>query len=83
MTEFLERPDLLTLLILTPLVGALILLFVPGRRVNVHRWGALVISLVAFTISLLVAVPLSWLLFATMVERRRAPAAARSGSSSR
>jgi NADH-quinone oxidoreductase subunit M len=55
MTEFLERPDLLTLLIFTPLIGALILLLVPGRRVNVHRWGAFVISLVAVALSLLVA----------------------------
>ncbi len=55
MTDFLERPDLLTLLILTPLIGALILLFVPGRREDIHRWGAFAISLVAVGISLLIA----------------------------
>ena len=55
MTDFLERPDLLTLLILTPLIGALILLFVPGRREDIHRWGAFAISLVALGISLLIA----------------------------
>jgi NADH-quinone oxidoreductase subunit M len=54
--EFLDRLDWLTLLIFTPLVGALILLFVPGRREDIHRWGAFGISLVAFVISLLVAV---------------------------
>ncbi|MEX1295793.1 MAG: NADH-quinone oxidoreductase subunit M [Candidatus Limnocylindrales bacterium] len=54
--ELFDRLDWLTLLILTPLVGALILLLVPGRRVEVHRWGALAISLVAFALSLLVAV---------------------------
>ncbi len=51
----LGRLDLLSLLIFTPLVGALILLFVPNRRVDIHRWGAFAISLVAFAISLLVA----------------------------
>ena len=56
MADFLTRIDLLTLLIFTPLVGALILLFVPSRRVDIHRWGAFAISLVAFAISLLVAV---------------------------
>jgi NADH-quinone oxidoreductase subunit M len=56
MADFLARPDLLSFLIFTPLIGALILLFVPGRHVNAHRWGALGISLVAFAISLLVAV---------------------------
>jgi NADH-quinone oxidoreductase subunit M len=48
--------DLLSLLIFTPLVGALILLLVPGDRVRVHRWGAFIVSLVAFAFSLLVAV---------------------------
>ena len=54
--EFLDRVDWLTLLIFTPLVGALILLFVPGRRVDLHRYGAFGISLVAFALSLIVAV---------------------------
>jgi NADH-quinone oxidoreductase subunit M len=51
----LTRIDLLSLLIFTPLVGALILLVVPGRHVNAHRWGAFGISLVALAFSLLVA----------------------------
>ena len=51
----LTRIDLLSLLIFTPLVGALILLFVPGRRVDIHRWGAFGISLVALAFSLLIA----------------------------
>jgi NADH-quinone oxidoreductase subunit M len=55
MEDFLARPDLLSFLIFTPLVGALILLFVPGDRVQVHRWGAFIVSLVAFGFSLLVA----------------------------
>ena len=46
---------LLSLLIFTPLVGALVLLFVPGRHVDIHRWGAFGISLVAFAIALLIA----------------------------
>ena len=53
--DFIARPDLLSFLIFTPLIGALILLFVPGKHVNAHRWGAFVISLVAFGFSLLVA----------------------------
>jgi NADH-quinone oxidoreductase subunit M len=53
--DFLARADLLSFLIFTPLVGALVLLFVPGRRVDIHRWGAFGISLAAFGISLLVA----------------------------
>jgi len=56
MDDFLARPDLLSFLIFTPLVGALILLFVPSDRVQVHRWGAFIVSLVAFAFSLLVAV---------------------------
>ena len=56
MADFLARPDLLSFLIFTPLIGALILLFVPNDRVKVHRWGAFVVSLVALAISLLVAV---------------------------
>jgi NADH-quinone oxidoreductase subunit M len=56
MTDFLDRPDLLTLLIFTPLVGAIILLFVPSRREDIHRWGAFAVSLVALALSLLVAV---------------------------
>ena len=43
--------DLLSLLIFTPLAGALILLFVPGHRVDIHRWGAFGISLVADMLS--------------------------------
>jgi NADH-quinone oxidoreductase subunit M len=56
MSDFLARPDLLSILIFTPLVGALILLFVPSHRADIHRWGALATSLVAFAVSLLVAV---------------------------
>ncbi len=51
----LTRIDLLSLLIFTPAVGALILLLVPGRHVNAHRWGAFGVSLVALGFSLLVA----------------------------
>jgi NADH-quinone oxidoreductase subunit M len=55
LADFIARPDLLTFLIFTPLIGAIILFFVPGRRVDVHRWGAFIISLVALGFSLLVA----------------------------
>ena len=56
MSDFLARPDLLSILIFTPLAGALILLFVPSHRTDIHRWGAFATSLVAFAVSLLVAV---------------------------
>ena len=46
---------LLSFLIFTPLIGALILLLVPGRHVNAHRWGALGFSLLAMAFSFLVA----------------------------
>jgi NADH-quinone oxidoreductase subunit M len=51
----LTRIDLLSLLIFTPLVGALILLFVPARREHIHRWVAFSTSLVALGFSVLVA----------------------------
>jgi len=53
--DFLARPDLLSLLILTPLIGAVVLLFVPTRRVNAIRGLALATAGVALLISLLVA----------------------------
>jgi NADH-quinone oxidoreductase subunit M len=47
--------DLLSILIFTPLVGAIILAFVPGRHVGPIRVAALAIAGVAFLVSLLVA----------------------------
>ena len=45
---------LLTLLTFFPLVGVLVLLFIPGDRKPALRWTALVTSLVVFVISLVV-----------------------------
>src|ERR1041385_9302011 len=42
----------LTLLTFFPLVGVLVLLFVPSTQKNTLRWIALVISIVTFVISL-------------------------------
>ncbi|HEY5903732.1 MAG TPA: NADH-quinone oxidoreductase subunit M, partial [Anaerolineales bacterium] len=48
--EFLSQP--LTLLTFFPLVGVLILLFIPGERKDLLRWTALLTSLATFLISL-------------------------------
>ena len=48
--EFLLQP--LTLLTFFPLVGVLVLLFIPGDRKPALRWTALGASLVTFAISL-------------------------------
>jgi NADH-quinone oxidoreductase subunit M len=48
--EFLLQP--LTLLTFFPLVGILILFFIPGDNKNALRWTALITSLVTFVISL-------------------------------
>ena len=48
------RPDLLSLLIFTPLAGAIVLAFVPGRHVKPIRYAALAVAGVAFILSLLV-----------------------------
>ena len=48
--EFLLQP--LTLLTFFPLLGVLVLLFIPGDRKNALRWVALVASLVTFGISI-------------------------------
>jgi NADH-quinone oxidoreductase subunit M len=48
--EFLLQP--LTLLTFFPLVGVLILLFIPSERKDAVRWTALITSLIAFVISL-------------------------------
>ena len=48
--EFILQP--LTLLTFFPLVGVLILLFIPSGNKNAMRWTALVVSLVTFVISL-------------------------------
>jgi NADH-quinone oxidoreductase subunit M len=45
--------DILTLIVLSPLVGAIALAFVPGDRVSTLRRGALVASLVTFGLSIL------------------------------
>jgi NADH-quinone oxidoreductase subunit M len=55
MDDFLARPDLLSLLIATPLVGAILLAFIPGRHVQPIRYAALGVAGVALVISLLVA----------------------------
>jgi len=43
---------ILSLIILTPLVGALLLAFIPGQNLRAIRWTALGIALVAFVLSL-------------------------------
>ncbi|HLO31914.1 MAG TPA: NADH-quinone oxidoreductase subunit M [Anaerolineales bacterium] len=48
--EFLLQP--LTLLTFFPLVGILILFFIPGERKNALRWTALIVTLITFGISL-------------------------------
>ena len=48
--EFLMQP--LTLLTFFPLIGVLVLLFIPADRKNTLRWTALVASLVTFALSL-------------------------------
>jgi NADH-quinone oxidoreductase subunit M len=53
--DFLARPDLLTLLIFSPLVGAVVLAFVPGHRAGAIRALAAITAGVALAISLLVA----------------------------
>jgi NADH-quinone oxidoreductase subunit M len=53
--DFLARPDLLSMLIFTPLVGAVLLAFVPGRHLNPIRYLALGVAGLAFLLSLLVA----------------------------
>ena len=53
--DFLARPDLLSILIFTPLVGAIVLGFVPRRRVELIRGIALATAGLAFVVSLLVA----------------------------
>jgi NADH-quinone oxidoreductase subunit M len=53
--DFLARPDLLSLLIFTPLVGATVLAFIPGHRRDAIRYGALAVSGITFALSLLVA----------------------------
>ncbi len=53
--DFLARPDLLSLLILTPLVGAIILGFTPGQNLRLVRSVALATAGLAFVFSLLVA----------------------------
>jgi len=46
---------ILTALIFTPLVGALVMLFIPNRQVNAIRTWALLVSAFALVISLLLA----------------------------
>jgi NADH-quinone oxidoreductase subunit M len=53
--DFLARPDLLSLLIATPLLGAIVMGFVPGQRVKLIRSLALGTAGVALLISVLVA----------------------------
>lgn len=43
--------SILTLILLTPLVGAIVLAFLPQRG-DVHKWGALVITLITFVLTL-------------------------------
>lgn len=44
---------ILTLILFTPTVAALILLFIPGRNPKVFRWGALAASVLVFIFSIL------------------------------
>jgi NADH-quinone oxidoreductase subunit M len=48
--------DILTMVIFTPLVGALVMAFIPNERVNAIRYWALLVSAVALIFSLLLAV---------------------------
>ncbi|MFV2062023.1 MAG: NADH-quinone oxidoreductase subunit M [Chloroflexota bacterium] len=47
--------DILSVLIFLPLLGALLLAFIPGDRVKEIRYAALLITVVAFVVSLLLA----------------------------
>lgn len=42
----------LSLILFLPVAGAVILLLLPGSRPNLHRWGALITSLIVFVVSL-------------------------------
>ena len=48
--------DMLSILIFTPLVGALVLAFIPSRQENAIRYWALFVAGLAFVVSLLLAV---------------------------
>ncbi|MEW6567370.1 MAG: NADH-quinone oxidoreductase subunit M [Chloroflexota bacterium] len=50
MTSF--DPYLLSLVVFFPVVGALAVLILPGRRVNLMRWTAVLTSTIAFALSL-------------------------------
>ena len=45
--------DILSLTIFAPLVGAIVLAFIPGDQVAAIRWGALAIAAVAFVLSII------------------------------
>lgn len=49
-----EQNLMLTYLLFTPLVGALLLLFIPKGKENVVRFGGMIFSLIAFIISILI-----------------------------
>jgi len=50
-TQLLET-NLLSVIMLTPLAGAILLLFVPGRLANAHRWIANLFGFASFLVSL-------------------------------
>jgi NADH-quinone oxidoreductase subunit M len=50
------RLDILSILIFLPLLGAILVAFIPGRQENAIRFGALLISGLTFAASLLLAV---------------------------
>jgi NADH-quinone oxidoreductase subunit M len=49
------RLDILSLIIFTPLAGAIVALFIPSARENLHRNWALIVSAVTFALSILLA----------------------------
>ncbi len=51
--EFIQN-HLLSLILFTPTIAALVLLFIPGKYVKAIRWGALAASLIPFALTLVV-----------------------------
>jgi NADH-quinone oxidoreductase subunit M len=54
-SDFIQRPDILSILIFTPLLGAFLVAFIPSRYEGSVRWTALGTAALTFTISLLLA----------------------------
>jgi NADH-quinone oxidoreductase subunit M len=52
MIETLQSLPLLSLVIFTPLIGAVIIAFIPGDRLRAIRWAAFITAIVAWVVSL-------------------------------